>query len=147
MILIQLPELLLKSEKVYNLPDNRLNTAQTCKIVLLYDSAKTILSPQLKEMTDKLVAACKFTAEDAVYIDYSVNSVSLGTIQNKLAPMLILVFGNIDFTRNMQKMKKHFVYDINDTKIIITSDMAALDSNKAEKSALWGVLQKALGLK
>ncbi len=151
MLLLSSPQLLFNRQKVFRINNNvekKSLTSGTYKIVLVYDYNTAELSLQLKEMIDKIVQACKFNIQEALYINRNLyQDISLGYIQNQFNPGVILVMGNLDLSRNATPFKKNVPYEMNGTKILFTSTVTDLDQVKGEKQALWAVLQRMLNFK
>ena len=106
-----------------------------------------VLPQPIKEMLDKLIQACQFKPEQTVYLNARfTDDITLGHLQNKYTPILLLVFGDPVISRNLPKLKKNFAYEMNGLKIINAEGLETLVKNDAAKKVLWGVLKKGLGL-
>ena len=144
------PNLLFNKQKVFHLNDS-VNTTVTHKAipktVVLFDQPTETLPQAMKEMLDKLTQACQFKPEETIYINTRFTpDISLGNLQNDYKPAVILVFGDVSISRNIAKLKKHFVYELNGMKIVNTDSLETLMKNGDAKKVLWGVLKKMLGI-
>jgi hypothetical protein len=72
--------------------------------------------------------------------------ISLGNLQNEYKPQAVLIFGDVNISRNISKLKKNFVYELSGVKIISTDSLDTLMKNDAAKKALWIALKKMLGI-
>lgn len=150
MLELQSPELLFNKQKVFHLNVNTETvptTANLRKAVVVFNQPFETLPAPLKEMLDKLIQACKFTAEETVYINTHLNpDTTLGKIQNEYNPEAVLVFGEVELSRNLTKLKRNLVYELNGVKIVNAEGLDVLVKNDAAKKALWAVLKKMLDL-
>ena len=150
MLELSAPHLLFNKQKVFNLNNGVSSTITEVNkrnVVIVYDLAAEVLPQALKEMLDKLIQACQFIPEETVYLNArSAGDISLGHLQNKYAPVLMLIFGEPNISRNLPKLKKNFAYEINGVKVINAEGLETLIKNDAGKKALWLSLKKALGL-
>ena len=144
------PNLLFNKQKVFHLNDsvNKTVTNQPeRRAIVIYDQPSETLPDSMKEMLDKLVQACQFKPEETVYLNARfAPDISLGDLQNEYKPEAVLVYGDINISRNISKMKKNFVYELNGVKIINTDSLDTLLKNGEAKKVLWGVLKKMLGI-
>lgn len=151
MLELSAPDLLFNKQKVFslNVSVNQTITEPNLKkrAVVIFDQPTETLPAAVKEMLDKLIQACKFKAEETVYVNAHFEpGISLGKIQNEYSPSVVLVFGEINISRNIIRLKKNFVYELNSVKIVNTEGLDVLVKNDAAKKALWGILKKMLGL-
>jgi hypothetical protein len=99
-------------------------------------------------MTEKLIAACRFKPDEAIYVNQNEpNYPSLNDLTSRLNIKLVLSFGNIRLSRNLTNLAKHRLYQFGEVKIIQTDSLEKLDKNSIAKKELWGVLTAALNLK
>ena len=144
------PDLLFNKQKVFNL--NNGNYAPIIEInkhkaVIVYDLPAEVLPQAIKEMLDKLIQACQFKPEETIYLNARfAGDITLGHLQNKYNPVMMLVFGDCAISRNLPKLKKNFAYELSGVKIVNTDNLEVLVNNAAAKGVLWGVLKKCLGL-
>jgi hypothetical protein len=144
------PDLLFGKQKVFHINDSVSTTitkANKRNAVIVYDYAAEVLPQPVKEMLDKLVQACQFKPEQTIYLNARfTGDVSLGHLQNTYSPTMILIFGDVNVSRNLSKLKRNFAYDLSGVKIVNTEGLETLLKNDAAKKALWGVLKKMLGI-
>ena len=144
------PELLFNKQKVFHLNvsvEKTLSEPAFRKIVVIYDQLAEVLTGPLKEMLDKLIQACQFKPEETVYLNVRFNpDLSLGNLQNEYQPATVLVFGDVDISRNLTKLKKNYPYELNGIKVLNAESLDTLLKNGEAKKVLWGVLKKMLGI-
>jgi len=150
MLELSSPELLYNKQKVYHVQDGVFDTitkTDARKAIVVYDLPSETLQQPLKEMLDRLIQACKFKPEEAIYINARFTpDVTLGALQNKYNPVAVLVFGEVNLSRNLNKLRKNVAYDFSGVKVVNTDLMEMLVKNDAAKKTLWGVLKNMLGL-
>ena len=143
------PDLLFIKQKLIH-PNSVTNTTTEVNkrsAIIVYDMPAEVLPQPIKEMLDKLIQACQFKPEQTVYLNARfTDDITLGHLQNKYTPILLLVFGDPVISRNLPKLKKNFAYEMNGLKIINAEGLETLVKNDAAKKVLWGVLKKGLGL-
>ncbi len=151
MVSLSSPEALFNKQKVFRISGNVENIPlqqDRCRIVVVYEAGAAGLPPALKETADKIVLACKFKMEEAVYINGSAaGDISLGVLQNRYSPEMVLVFGDVLLGKNMPKFKKQVPYQLGGLNVLCASNLEMLDKNPGEKKLLWGLLQQILKLK
>jgi hypothetical protein len=144
------PDLLFNKQKVFHLNNGVLNTITEVnkrKAVVVYDSPAEVLPQPIKEMLDKLIQACQFKPEETIYLNARfAEDTSLGLLQNQYSPVMVLVFGEPNISRNLPKLKKNYPYELSGVKVINAESLETLVKNDAAKKVLWGVLKKALQL-
>ena len=144
------PELLFNKQKVFHLNVNAENTTAepaTHKAVVVFNQPAETLPAPTKEMLDKLIQACQFKPEETVYLNTHFNpDISLGNIQNEYKPLAVLVFGDVEISRNLTKLKKNYPYELNGLKVLNAESLDTLLKNGEAKKVLWGVLKKMLGI-
>ena len=144
------PNLLFNKQKVFHLNasvNKRASNNTGRKAVVLYDQPLEELPIGMKEMLDKLIQACQFKPEETLYWNARfIPGISLGNLQNEYKPQAVLIFGDVNISRNISKLKKNFVYELSGVKIISTDSLDTLMKNDAAKKALWIALKKMLGI-
>ncbi len=144
------PELLFNKQKVFHLNvsvEKTLTDTKPHKVVVVYNQPAEILPPAMKEMLDKLIQACQFKPEDTIYLNAGFNpDISLGNIENEYHPNAVLIFGDVEISRNLTKLKKNYPYELSGVKVLNAESLDTLLKNGEAKKVLWGVLKKMLGI-
>jgi hypothetical protein len=143
------PAALFGGQKIYRLPANveKPGHLKPYKVIVVYGFSAPVLPAHLQALADKIIDSCRFSNNEALYVNAEAAEISLGWLQNSYSPHLILVFGEIGLSRNLSALKKNVACQINGVKIIKTDTLEQLDKSKADKTAFWGALQKSMGLK
>lgn len=146
---INSPQTLFQKQKIYRIKKEQSLTVQDrpIKVIVLYENESAELPVSLADMLNKLILACKFNKEEALYINNKINPVSLAILYSTYQPEVILIFGEMKLSNNLAGLKKNYPYEINGVKILRTETLESLEKIKAEKSALWESLQQMFGLK
>jgi hypothetical protein len=149
MLRISNPSLIFMGQRLYHTANNVEKPAiapANYKIAFLYQTNGE-LTGSLKEMADKLVVACKFKPEEAVYMPANANNItSIAIIKANYGANALLIFGNISISRNMAALKKNVPYELNGIKLLRTESLETLQKNGNEKMALWEGLKKMFGI-
>jgi hypothetical protein len=148
MIDVSHPHLLFEREKLIHVgnsaPDTALPNA-TYKVAFVFNYPGQQLPPALKEMTEKMISACKFQLAEAIYVNqYEANYFSLNYLTRQLNIKLVLAFGNIELSRNLGRLHKNRPYQFGNIQIIQTESLENLEKNGYAKKELWGALIEAL---
>ena len=152
MIQVTKPHLLFKGQKVYHLPkdvENQQNGAingSFAKFIAVYESDSSELIPSRKEILDKLIIACKYNPEQVVYVNVGMKTATLSNLLVQYSPEVILIFGEIEISRNMTNLKKNYPFEINGVKILQTETLEKLEKVTGEKSLLWASLKRMLNI-
>jgi hypothetical protein len=151
MIQISAPEALFSKQKVFRFDknvDKGSDIRSVYKVVVIYETPQPELPAAQNDMLLKLIAACQFKQEEVYYINRSLlEDISLGNLQNRFSPQFILIFGEINLSRNITGIKKNAVYQLSGVKVIYTDSLVTLEKNPQAKKTLWGSLQKMLEIK
>lgn len=150
MFQLAMPEQLLAGEKLYStergvdkvMPPK----PEGCRLVVVLNKPLTGLPDNLKQMVEKLVAACKIDTKDVAYMDSPQGYISFSQIASQYRPQAVLVFGNIKISRNLTGLKTNLPYEFNGTKILFAGELEKIDKTPTEKKALWAGLQQMFGL-
>lgn len=127
--------------------DNKTEHAIPCKVAVVYELQAKELPTATKDMLDKIIMACRFKIEEAVYINrHLVADTSLGVLQSEFSPVLVLVFGDISVSRNLTKLQNNVPYVINGMHVICMESITSFSKNDAAKKTLWALLKKVLGI-
>ena len=144
------PDLLFNKQKVFHLNNGVINTTTEVnkrKAIVVYDLPAEVLPQPIKDMLDKLIQACQFKPEETIYLNARfADDITLGHLQNKYSPVLMLLFGEPNISRNLPRLKKNFAYELSGLKVINAEGLETLVKNDSAKKVLWGVLKKSLGL-
>lgn len=147
MLQIQQTATLFSGLKIFSITNNVENkNTEAVKAVLVYENISIELAKGFQEMLDNLMKACKFNTQDVLFLNYKHYEVSIGQIQSRFNPELILLFGEIEGSKNMTKFQKNIAYEMNGTKIIRTESLQNLEKVKGEKIKLWQILQQTLNI-
>ncbi len=152
MIHLQQPALLFGKQKVYQLSGNvEKKTAnetapQKFRAVVLFENAVEELPVTTNEMLSKLIIACKFSEEETLLLNQKYARSSIGYLQSCYEPELILIFGEMQVSKNILKLKKNFPFEISGTKILQTDSLEHLVKNESSKTTLWKILKPMLGI-
>lgn len=150
MLQLTSPQHLFNKQKVFQTTaavENLSSNTKQARVVIVFESSTPELPANLKEMIDKMISACKYKPEDAVYINGTNTNYSIGRIQNQYRPETILIFGNISLGKNISCLNKNIGYELSGVKVLWAESLANLEKNANEKKVLWGALQRMLGLK
>jgi hypothetical protein len=151
MIELSAPEELLAQQNLYRIGGNvdkaRPAFTHAYKLVVVLSQPFNALPAALKEMVEKLIAACKLDSAQVAYTDVESADISYQNIIRAYRPEVILVFGEIALSRNLNGLKKNQPYEFNGTKILLAQTLDYIAKTQAEKSALWVGLQKTFLLK
>lgn len=152
MIQIQNPSSLFSQQKVFEISNhvdkNKLTQTETqkFKVLVLYKDSAAELSASEKEMVNKLIRACKFTEEETLLLNQNSQKASLGYLQSRYQPEMILIFGETYLSNNLLRLKKNSPTEINGTKILQTDSLEILEKIKGAKGVLWEVLKGMLNI-
>lgn len=149
MLTLSSPELLFKKQKIYHINPHveKISSERQCRVLIVFDSASEMLPKHLKEMADKMIMACQYKLEDAVYFNANTTkNASLGSLQGQFTPEVLLVFGNVNLGKNIQNVQKNVPYEFNGMNFIYGESLEVLEKNNTEKGELWKALKKMLKL-
>ncbi|MES2621518.1 MAG: hypothetical protein V4615_11765 [Bacteroidota bacterium] len=116
------------------------------KFIAIYEADSLELTPSRKEILEKLTAACKYNPGQVVYVNSGLDKVALNNLLTKYSPEVVLVFGDIEVSRNLTNLKKNYPFEINGVKILRTETLENLEKVASEKSLLWTSLKRMLNL-
>ena len=153
MINLAYPASLFSKQKVFEISKNveKKEPAKVLRekfrIVVLYNNPLAELPASINDMLKKIIGACKFAEGETLMLNQNLETLSLGYIQSRYQPEMILVFGEIHLSNNLSKLKKNVPLEINGTQIIQTDSLENLEKVKGAKGLLWESLQQTLNLK
>jgi hypothetical protein len=152
MITLQYPELLFEKTKVYKITHSS-NAAEpkefhvkNPQILLVFEESEVPISEPVQQMFSKLVAACGFSDNEKLLINYAEQLITLSDIQNKLQPKLVLLFGDLKLGGNIAMLKANNPTRLGENVFIKTEQPQKLVTNNAGKTALWKAIKHALTL-
>ena len=146
MLKLQSPNILFDKRKILSKGHHSVYERDGKRVVILYESAQTELPDTERGMLDKMMQACKCKQEEVLYINLNGKNTSLGDLINQYSPELVLVFGKVSVSRNMQEMKKNIPHVISNVKVVPAESLDKLVASTDEKQRLWAILQKVLNL-
>ncbi len=147
MLTLSSPGTLFQNKKIFHVNGYTDEKFLKASVILLYEYAEPELPEQLKTMAVKILQACQFKPEETVFVNIKhEKNTSLGAILKRYNPELILVFGNINPSRNIAALKKNIPYTFGNLKLLRAESFDYLEKNPPEKQALWLSLKKMLGL-
>lgn len=154
MLEISNPVQLFAKQKVVNTNsnvENQLLTGIEVKIgkeivvVYRFDGGEFLAGEERTQLL-KILDACKLKEEDVVLINTAkVKSFSLAWLRSNFPVQTLLVFGEIEISKNFQ-LKKHFTCSIDGLKIVKGEALTKLIKSPNDKKALWEELRKVFGI-
>jgi hypothetical protein len=148
MLKIKNPENIFVRQKIYHtqVQISEQTPIEKKDVVVVYKDTADSLSSSQTEMLNKLVLACKFLLNDAVYLNATKVNGTISTLQKKYQPKLILAMGEVNLGIHLNMLPKYSAAEINNTYIIKTETPSRLESSKVEKETLWKVLKTSLNI-
>jgi hypothetical protein len=135
------------STGVQNKSITGIEVKQGKEVVVVYRfTAGEFLAGEERTQLLKILGACKLKEEDVVLINVAqVQNVSLSWLRSNFPIKTLLVFGDIEISKNFQ-LKKYFTYNIDGLQIVKGEPIAKLLTSGADKKALWEELKRVFGV-